>query len=474
MRRILTLTVVALMSASQARADEPELPIGSPDFQPITKGPGFTGQPRYQRQDPNVLFVNFDGADMQSCGWGNDDPHDNCSSIFSGIVDPFSGDTSQQAAVIQAVRVDLAAYNMKVTTTRPGPEIDYDMEMVGNWNPPPEGGFAGVAPSIDCLNGSGGEVSFSLEYSGTTQGIAKVILQEVAHTWGLEHVDSEADLLYPTTAGFSNPSFTDECSTIVELNGNNQPVPTDSVRCPSQHSAQCGQSTLQNSHKELLDIFGPAIPDTTPPGFTIVEPTEGAMVPRSFDLVLSLEDTESPVYYTLVFDLVDDGEGPRQLSLPGPGELTLFLENVRVGTQTLKVTVEDEVGNAASDQVTFHVEQVEDATSSDATSYGSGTGDASSGLETSEGASEDAGSDDVESDDGTEADAGENATVDAGSDDVGSDAGLMTASDGNDLGDKNGCACSADAMVNGASHGLVRSWPALLAFLTWRRRRPSV
>ncbi len=478
MRTILTMAVAALVPALQARADELEIPITARDFPPITKGPGFTDQPRYQRQGPNIVFVNFAGADMQSCGWGNDDPHNDCSSLYGGIVDPYSGDASQQAAVVQAVRADLAAYNMKVTTTRPAPELDYDMEMVGNWNPPADGTFAGIAPSVDCFNGSGGEVSFTLEHTSLTPGIAKTILQELAHTWGLEHVDDQTDLLYPTTAGFFNPSFTDVCSTIVDVNDYGRPIPTNGIACGTQHSAQCGQATQQNSHKELLGIFGPAIPDVEPPGLTIVVPADGATVPGSFDLVLLLEDTESPVLYIVTIEVV--GQKPFVYSYPGPGELVLPV-SLGVGTQTLKVTVEDELDNAASDEVTIHVGAAGEGGSGDGTSSVEGSGAGTGGAEASDDGSGNSASDgdggtnasDGWTETGADSDSSQGTPPDSGRDEAGSDAGLVTASDWNDHGDDNGCACNAHAVAHGTAGWVAGSWPALFAFAGWPRRRPD-
>ena len=323
-----------------------------------------------------LLYVNFDGGKMNGCGWGNNDPKNNCSVIFQGTVLPFSGNPAMRAAVVQYLRKDFADFNIAVTDIRPGDNLDYDMEMVGDWNPPPQDGFAGVAPSIDCFNNDGGEVSFTLDYSPSAGGIAKAILQEVAHTWGLEHVGSTGDLLYPTTAGAADPAYQDECFQIVQLNQSNQVVP-DTGQCKQQHLQFCGSSNEQNSYRELLQIFGPSVPDLTPPTVNIVQPADGAQLEGAFDLQIQAADETSPQLLAMTIT----GVGPSAFELdtahyPSPSDLKFPLKGLAAGDYTITVTVLDEDGNQSEDLVAFSVLGApEPTTAGDDT----GPGDTSSG-----------------------------------------------------------------------------------------------
>jgi hypothetical protein len=197
-RTCLTCLALTMLVPFAARAGDPDdlaapIPITSPYHQPMV----FQAEERPPLPAEGwTVFTNFDGANMNSCGWGNNQPQDNCSTIFDGTVLPYSGNAAQRAAVVQVIRNDFRDFNIHVTDVRPS-SGDYDMEMIGDWMPAPQGGFAGVAPSLDCFNGEGGEVSFTLDYTGSASGIAKAVLQEIAHTWGMEHVDSKGDLLYP-------------------------------------------------------------------------------------------------------------------------------------------------------------------------------------------------------------------------------------------------------------------------------------
>ncbi len=367
------LPVLALIPAlAQAAPNElaPGTPISSPSFKPQILG---ADQPPPLAAQPGLLFVNFEGGKMNGCGWGNNDPKGNCSTIMHDTVLPYGGDVGKRAAVVQAMRKDFQDFNIKVTDQRPGDNVDYDMEMIGDWSPAPDGGFAGVAPSIDCFNSNGGETSFTLDYTSSAGGIARAALQEVAHTWGLEHVDNTGDLLYPTTAGIADPSFKDECYQIVQLNQANQPEPSG-AQCTTQHKQFCGVGTKQNSYRELLQIFGPAIPDLSAPSLKIVAPGEGAEIQGDVDLDVEATDEQSP----MVLGIGIVAEGPAGFELPvgyyaSPAVLSFPIKGLPPGDYAITVSVSDESKNLSEAVVHFTVVE--------APVEGTG-GDASTGAET--------------------------------------------------------------------------------------------
>jgi len=355
--RFSCLVLTALFVPGLAVAGEPDdvtavIPITSPLHEPLVFGADIEQPPLPVGEW--IVFTNFDGADMNDCGWNNS-PQDNCSTIFQGQVLPFGGDLGRRAAVVQVMRNDLGKYNIHVTDVRPA-SGDYDMEMIGDWNPAPGGGFAGVAPSIDCFNSNGGEVSFTLDYTSAPTGIAKAVLQEIAHTWGLEHVDSKADLLYPTTQSVPDPTYVDECFQIVRLDDSNQPVPENNIQCENQHAQFCGQSNFQNSHQELLQIFGPGSPDLTAPTVEITAPADGAEVDPKFDLMLNAADNLTPQLLTLSLKI--DGPSAAETdptAWPSPSDLTFPIAGLAPGEYTVTATVTDEDKNEAVDTVHFTV-----------------------------------------------------------------------------------------------------------------------
>lgn len=399
-----------------------------------------------------ILFVNFDGADMNACSSG---PQNNCSSLFFGTVLPYSGDAAKRATVVQIVRARVEDFGVTVTDTRPG-SGDYDMEMVGDWAGAGDQEFAGVAPGpIDCNDSRGGQVSFTLEASGTSDGIAEIILQEVAHTWGLEHIDDQQDLLYPTTQG-QNKIFKDECLQIVRLENDGVTVTPTGASCGFVHSQFCGSNTMQNSYQELLNLFGPSVPDTTAPTVQILEPVDGSMVGPDVNLRIQFEDNQSPIIINATI-IIESDSLPETVendgAYAGPSELDFPINGLPGGVYTVTIDAVDEDDNPASDTVTFTVEG--DPPSN--TSNGSGNdsdGESSGDVETSgtgDGGSDSNGSGNNDDDD---------------DDDNGGDTfGDTDGGNANEGGDE-GCGCTTDTPRP-------MGWAALSLFgiLALRRRR---
>ncbi|MEM7156501.1 MAG: MYXO-CTERM sorting domain-containing protein [Myxococcota bacterium] len=349
------LTLTLAIGAAPASASEPVDPLDTPEGAipmgpQIGPGPGsLVSDERPQHLGDKILFVNFDGADMNACG--NNNPQNNCSTIFNGTVLPFSGTDVQQASIIQVIRKRVQDFGITVTNVRPA-SGDYDMEMVGNWQGA-DPSFAGVAPNIDCFDNAGGETSFTLEASGSADGIAEIVLQELAHTWGLEHIDDQSDLLYPTTQG-SNKTFRDECIKIVSDTDLN---PSNGI-CNSVHTQFCDFG-WQNSYQEMLYLFGPSVADTAPPSVSIVNPSNGENIEGGdLELIISLVDDQTPA--VIGAEIVIDGDAlPEPLEAGGayaaPGELTFPIEGLPDGNYTVRVDIEDESDNPASDEVSFTV-----------------------------------------------------------------------------------------------------------------------
>jgi MYXO-CTERM domain-containing protein len=334
-------------------------------------------------------------------------------------------------------------FGLTITDQRPG-SGDYDMEMVGNWqgsNPD----FAGIAPGGDCWDNDGGETSFTLEVSTSADAIAEIMLQELAHTWGLDHVDEQQDLLFPTTQG-TNKTFRDECYQIVSDTDLN---PTQGF-C-SHHQEACGSNSQQNSHDEMMLIFGPSIPDTQVPIVAILAPANDATIDGGeFDLDIGLQDDQRPAVMTTTITI----SGP-SLAEPiesdgafaSPAELTFPITGLADGEYTIRLDATDESGNPASDEIVISVvgSDVEPAEDDGADSSGDGGSGSDEGDEGN-------GDDDGEGDDG-------------GGSEVTGDVGVTG---GN--GDAEGCACIASDPQHAAN---VPAW-ALLAIpaLARRRRRP--
>jgi hypothetical protein len=248
------------------------------------------------RASQGVIFINFDGAYL-SDGW--DDATQDITQISecAGDFAPY-GDGPMRDAVVQAVRSDWGDFGMTITDSRPasGP---YTMNMTGPSNPF-GGGVIGIAP-LDCDDEqTHSNITFAFHsandgFSAAEQ--ATTISQEVAHSYGLEHVDEPGDIMNPYNAG-GDASFLDTCIAVV-----------DGGACPGQHQAECGSGYSQNSYRELLTLFGPSSPDGVAPTVTITFPLDGQefAAGASFAVMVDANDDHALSSVTLFKDGAEVG-----------------------------------------------------------------------------------------------------------------------------------------------------------------------
>lgn len=328
-----------------AGATEP--PSHSLDTPALPLAPAPTEPRQARRGEPEILYVNFDGAVLQS-GCGNDARYD-CSTLadlFDGYVGPFTGNLNQRMAILQATRKAVADFGIRVIVDRPPDDVEYTMVIYGDLGPQ---SFAGIAPYIDCNDLHRSDTSFTQAFSGSNTG-STVILQEAAHTWGLEHVDSERDILNPFKASSTTQRFLDECLRIV---ANTELQPTAGA-CNQVHTQFCGDlgPGYQNSYREMLALFGPPIPDTQPPELEITFPADEAVFtyPATLSLSGAISDDLHPQFYDVQIyvngDLVYEDE---------QALLDLVLVNPQPDDYDIRVVITDDGGNSTEDRVSFTI-----------------------------------------------------------------------------------------------------------------------
>jgi hypothetical protein len=239
--------------------------------------------PSTQAAEDGVMFVNFDGAELSSA---SEDARANQTQIgFEGAFAGY-GAGAKRDAVLQAVRADWGAYDIEVTDVRPA-SGDYTMAMVGPTNFTE--GSLGIA-LLDCDDAwTRNNIVYAFHHiddAYSAAATATTIGQEVAHSFGLEHVDDPADIMHPYNLG-GDPAFIDECIDIVPA--------SFGILCDAQHERHCGTPNAQNAHRELLDLFGGSGPDTTAPTVRIESPGDGSVfdVGATFEIaVLAMDDEE--------------------------------------------------------------------------------------------------------------------------------------------------------------------------------------
>lgn len=293
--------------------------------------------------EPTTLFVNFDGAVLRS-GCGNDAKRD-CSTLadlFDGYVGPFNGNSTQVLSILQSVRKDLEDFGVTVVTQRPTDDRDYTMILYGDLG---EQTFAGVAPYVDCGDLWPSDTAFTNAYSSSNTG-STVILQEAAHTWGLEHVDAPFDNMNPFKT-VSVQSFTDVCEKIV---ANTDLEETGGV-CNQVHTLFCKLGE-QNSWQEMRHLFGPPVPDTTAPSLEITSPEPGSM--HVFPVSLPLRGIIDDDRHIQLYDLTIFRDDTIILE-PKDLELDLELRDPPPGEYNLMIRVADEAGNSTEESISFTI-----------------------------------------------------------------------------------------------------------------------
>ncbi|MFZ6178010.1 hypothetical protein [Nannocystis pusilla] len=352
---------LALRSSAARPAAEPLRPALTPPL--AARGPdALPAEPG----TPHTLYVNFDGAVLRR-GCGNDSRHD-CSTLadmFDGYIGPFVGTEARRVAIIESVRKDLREIGVRTTWRRPPDDPGYTMVLYGDIGAQD---FAGIAPYIDCGNLWANDTCFAGAFQGSNTG-ATIILQEAAHTWGLEHVNSPFDNLHPFVEA-PTPYFQDQCNKIV---ANTDLVETAGV-CNTVHEMFC-ETGYQNSFQELLYLFGPAQPDIVAPTLKLTSPVNDSyhVLPVELSLYGDVVDDLEPQFYAV--DIQQDGQ---TIFSDEAIRVDLRLKNPPPGTYDLLVTVRDEGGNAGSDRVRFTIlpEGSEDPDSTTGDSDGTGdTGD---------------------------------------------------------------------------------------------------
>jgi hypothetical protein len=139
--------------------------------------------------------------------------------------------------IVQRTAALWAPFDIAFTTTRPdrGP---YSTVLIA----PRSGGCAfgtvsGVAP-VDCGDRNPSNLAFAFDCADTAAACARLISHELAHTFGLAHVDRPCDIMGTDSPSCPEPAFHDEDSRVHE-------------------DTSCGPP-VQNSYRALLAVLGPA------------------------------------------------------------------------------------------------------------------------------------------------------------------------------------------------------------------------
>ncbi len=323
-----------------------------------------TSLPRPHALGENTtLYVNFEGIELSECN--PSDSRAGCSWYNVGVpIPPFSGTIQTQVGILQAMRRDVADYGIRVTATRPE-SGNYTMVVYGGTEA--EYGALGSAPAGDCDDELPNQIAFAHldgELNDWTNGGSTTALHEAAHSWGLDHINFEGAIMFPS--GNNSPTyFREDCDRVVE----DTDLTEGPAKCPELNEAHCGDGNLQNAHARLVRLFGPAYVDMQAPDLELVEPADGQyfQAPASFDVVIETSDDQHPQAYSVWAWL---GEDPRPADDKIRADPSFKVEDLPIGTWDFHIVVADEAGNET--RLDFSIEVGEDPPPDPVTEEGCG------------------------------------------------------------------------------------------------------
>jgi MYXO-CTERM domain-containing protein len=302
-----------------------------------------------QEHDTRRIFVNFGGTTLGFAAANQtDDATRNLTRMqeLATTLVGYGGTEEQREAILQAVRADWAAYDVVVTDRRPS-EPDYVMTHVGPNRPDDfESKILGIA-QLDCDDATmRRDISFAFHYAGDGHDptdVAQTISHEVGHGFGLEHIDNPAGIMFKAR-GEGDPGFLDQCVTILAA---------ENVEhgCTEQRQQTCGAPNLQNSHRDLLALLGPARVDDMPPTVELMGGSEAIAVPMGIELDLAVTAHDDVLVDRVVLYL--DGE---RVSADDTVPFGWKLADVEAGEYEFYAEAIDAAGNSAmSEPTTLYV-----------------------------------------------------------------------------------------------------------------------
>ena len=336
----------SIILSSPPRADAHQYVEGEWNGDPAEYGKGWLPHPKCDGLPPmmtisnppwQVVYLNFDGATLKK---GQSDARSNSTILVAGSTlqypamdfSALGGKDKGTRAIVDELKKVFMTYAVRFVTTRPA-EGGYTMAMFGGTGlGTVAGGLAiGVSP-VDCKNTNYNDVIFVFANKSSINGSAKKLAftaaHELAHSFGLEHVTAQKDIMHPAL----NPATC--CWTKSSVTG----------------GSNCGRSE-QDADKILTDHVGEGKQDTISPRVWFSRPGDGAVLPPGLTTEVVVADdlgVKDVVFYL-------DG---KKLDKVDDTPYTIRLQHLSDGEHRLKAEARDWINNRATAEVSFTVSSV--------------------------------------------------------------------------------------------------------------------
>lgn len=333
----------------------------------------------------STIFLNFFGGPLKS-GTNASEGESPC---IGGAVDypGYAGSEQTALAIIQVFKDAAAPFGLRIAYADPPPKhLPYSQVMMGG-KPGVIGlpnGVLGVSCNLDCGDRWLRDTTFAFTAESNNVGVlGTTALQEAAHSFGLDHIDGQNNIMYPY-ATLGAKVWADTCTPFNDATGG--------IGCTYVHKEFCPDEMSQNDVAELTAYFGVNTPDTEAPVVNLLSPADGAELKAGDTLMIEVEVSDNFEGYGWVLQVPELKQelqaysGQKKWSFPAPPK----------GVYTIRVEALDHDGNVGFDEAKIYVDQ--DAPAPDtgevpttgAGDDSSGSGDGSS---SSDSASDSSGSD---------------------------------------------------------------------------------
>lgn len=331
----------------------------------------------------STIFLNFFGGPLKG-GTNASEGESPCLGNSQMVDYPGYDDGEQKAlAIIQVFKDAAAPFGLRIAYEEPPPKhLPYSQVMMGG-RPSVLGfgpGILGVSCNLDCGDNWLRDTTFAFTKESNNVGVlGTTALQEAAHSFGLDHIDGENNIMFPY-ATLGAKVWADSCTLYNDATG--------MIGCEYVHKQFCpvadGEPGRQNDVAELMAYFGPNTPDTEAPVVTMLSPLDGQKFSEGDPLAIEIEVSDNHEGYGWVLKVPELNQelqaykGQKTWGVPAPAK----------GIYTIRAEAVDHDGNIGFAEAKIYVDQdppAADTGETPTTSESDGSGESENGGSESEG-----------------------------------------------------------------------------------------
>jgi uncharacterized protein (TIGR03382 family) len=248
---------------------------------------------------------------------GNTDNRSSTSDIANSntTLTQFNQSDAVWQQVMSCMRTTFSRFNVTITDVDPGqtPHMEVMVAGVATQLLGSQGqGVGGIADfpcnqigSCDPFMPNALVFAFANDpyYQGDPNEICSTAAQEIAHTWGLDHVvDASDPMTYNPFNGLRQYKDGQACGS--DCQGGQSPFGLSCSGSGGQATHLCAMTGTgtQDEVSTILGLFGSSAPDTMPPSVTITSPSNGATVNPGFTVTANVTDDIAVVSAELKLD----------------------------------------------------------------------------------------------------------------------------------------------------------------------------